>query len=114
MNAIHHPSLMDAPTYLPESTQAMPPSFSLDEPRRFRVATLPSETPFTEVGPERDSARPSHGGPFQLYLREISQVKLLTREEEIALAARIEAGDKEAREQMIKANLRLVVKIARE
>jgi len=47
-----------------------------------------------------------------MYLREIGQVKLLTRDEEIALAERIESGDKEAREQMIKANLRLVVKIA--
>src|SRR5262249_43925258 len=51
---------------------------------------------------------------FQLYLREIGQVKLLTPAEEIALAERIQAGDTEAREQMIKANLRLVVKIARD
>jgi RNA polymerase primary sigma factor len=47
-----------------------------------------------------------------LYLREIGQVKLLTPAEEIELAARIKKGDKQAREQMIKANLRLVVKIA--
>ena len=39
-------------------------------------------------------------------------MKLLTPEEEIELAARIKKGDKKAREQMIKANLRLVVKIA--
>ena len=49
---------------------------------------------------------------FKLYLREIGQVKLLTPQEEIELAARIKKGDKKAREQMIKANLRLVVKIA--
>jgi len=48
-----------------------------------------------------------------LYMREIGRVKLLTRQEEIALAARIKQGDREARDQMIKANLRLVVKIAR-
>jgi len=54
------------------------------------------------------------GDAFQLYLREIGQVKLLTPEEEIALAERIKRGDEEAREQMIKANLRLVVKIARD
>ncbi|HEX9045491.1 MAG TPA: sigma-70 family RNA polymerase sigma factor, partial [Verrucomicrobiae bacterium] len=48
-----------------------------------------------------------------LYLREIGQVKLLTPEEEIELAARIQQGDRAAREEMIKANLRLVVKIAR-
>ena len=51
---------------------------------------------------------------FNLYLREIGRVKLLTPEEEIILAARIKNGDKKARERMITANLRLVVKIARD
>ena len=49
---------------------------------------------------------------FKLYLREIGQVALLKPEEEIELAVRIQQGDDEARDQMIKANLRLVVKIA--
>ena len=49
---------------------------------------------------------------IKLYLREIGQVKLLTPQEEIDLAAKIKRGDKKAREDMIKANLRLVVKIA--
>lgn len=48
----------------------------------------------------------------KLYLREIGQVKLLTPEQEIELAAKIQQGDRAARELMIKANLRLVVKIA--
>jgi len=47
-----------------------------------------------------------------LYLREASQVPLLTLQEEVELAARIKKGDKAARTQMISANLRLVVKIA--
>ena len=51
---------------------------------------------------------------YRLYLREIGQVKLLTIPEENELAARIKKGDKKAREQMIRANLRLVVKIARD
>jgi RNA polymerase sigma factor, sigma-70 family len=51
---------------------------------------------------------------LSLYLTEIGKVKLLTPEQEIELANRIKAGDEEAREHMIKANLRLVVKIARE
>jgi RNA polymerase primary sigma factor len=51
---------------------------------------------------------------IKLYLREIGQVKLLTPAEEIELAAKIKKGDKKARELMIKANLRLVVKIARD
>ena len=51
---------------------------------------------------------------IKLYLREIGLVKLLTPQEEIELAAKIKKGDKKARELMIKANLRLVVKIARD
>jgi RNA polymerase primary sigma factor len=64
----------------------------------------------------RNRERTSYDGDtaIKLYLREIGQVKLLTPQEEIELAARIKKGDKKAREQMIKANLRLVVKIARD
>ena len=47
-----------------------------------------------------------------LYLREISQVPLLTPQEEVKLAGQIQRGNKKAREKMITANLRLVVKIA--
>ena len=49
---------------------------------------------------------------LQLYLNEIRLTPLLTVQEEIKLAARIKKGDKAARDHMIKANLRLVVKIA--
>ncbi|MCP5520254.1 MAG: sigma-70 family RNA polymerase sigma factor [Verrucomicrobiales bacterium] len=49
---------------------------------------------------------------IKLYLREIGKVKLLTPQQEIELAALIKNGSEEAREHMIKANLRLVVKIA--
>jgi len=51
---------------------------------------------------------------FRLYVREVGQTKLLTPKEERELARRIKKGDAQAREQMIKANLRLVVKIARD
>jgi RNA polymerase primary sigma factor len=66
--------------------------------------------------PSERSERGSYDGDtaIKLYLREIGQVRLLTPQEEIELAARIKRGDKKAREQMIKANLRLVVKIARD
>src|SRR5271156_5258589 len=62
----------------------------------------------------RESSNYDGDTAIRLYLREIGQVKLLTPDEEIQLAARIKKGDKKAREHMIKANLRLVVKIARD
>jgi RNA polymerase primary sigma factor len=49
---------------------------------------------------------------IKIYLREIGQIPLLTPKDEVRLAARIKKGDRAARAQMIKANLRLVVKIA--
>jgi len=51
--------------------------------------------------------------PMTLYMREISRYDLLTAEEEINLARAIAKGSEAARQQMIQANLRLVVKIAR-
>jgi RNA polymerase primary sigma factor len=51
---------------------------------------------------------------LKVYLREISRTPLLTPEEEVKLARRIKRGDKDARTHMIKANLRLVVKIAQD
>lgn len=49
---------------------------------------------------------------IKIYLREIGQTPLLTPAQEIELAARIKKGDEEAKSLMIRANLRLVVKIA--
>jgi RNA polymerase primary sigma factor len=51
--------------------------------------------------------------PFATYIREIDQTALLNAEQERQLAYRIGEGDTEARDHMVRANLRLVVKIAR-
>jgi RNA polymerase primary sigma factor len=51
---------------------------------------------------------------LDIYMQQISQIPLLTVDEEIELAAKIAKGDEEARDTMITANLRLVVKIAQE
>lgn len=61
---------------------------------------------------EINSQRSDDDGSLKIYLREIAEVPLLTREQEIELAGRIKQGDPEARVHMIRANLRLVVKIA--
>lgn len=68
------------------------------------VETAVAPTP-AETGPR---------GSLELYLREIGQVALLTPKDEIRLARQIKRGNAAARELMIKANLRLVVKIARD
>ena len=51
---------------------------------------------------------------LDIYMQQISDIPLLTVQDEIDLAARIAKGDTEAREIMITSNLRLVVKIAQE
>ncbi|MBF0510886.1 MAG: sigma-70 family RNA polymerase sigma factor [Candidatus Omnitrophica bacterium] len=51
--------------------------------------------------------------PIKSYLKEIKNIELLTAEEEVTLARRIQKGDKKAREAMIRANLRLVINIAK-
>ena len=51
--------------------------------------------------------------PVRMYLKEIGKVPLLTAEEEIELAQRMEEGDQEAKKRLAEANLRLVVSIAK-
>jgi RNA polymerase primary sigma factor len=58
------------------------------------------------------TSRPA-SSPLEVYIRDIDSTPLLTAEEERGLAYRIEGGDSEARDHLIRANLRLVVNIAR-
>ncbi|HHY35040.1 MAG TPA: RNA polymerase sigma factor RpoD [Firmicutes bacterium] len=51
--------------------------------------------------------------PVRMYLKEIGRIPLLTPEEEVELAKRMEAGDEEAKRRLIESNLRLVVSIAK-
>ena len=73
-------------------------------------STVPQELP------DLDGIEPGEEGSLdalKLYLRSIGRVRLLTAEDEVALARRIERGDMEAKRQMVEANLRLVVSIAK-
>ncbi len=80
--------------------------------------SLPHEQP--PPAPEDEKAPPKLDltvepslDSLRLYLREIGKVPLLTADQEVALAKRIERGDMAAKKHMIEANLRLVVSIAK-
>jgi RNA polymerase primary sigma factor len=67
----------------------------------------------TAKKPELDLTVEPSLDSLRLYLRAIGKVELLTAEQEVSLAKRIERGDMNAKEEMVKANLRLVVSIAK-
>ena len=76
----------------------------MDAPPSFLEKSTPEPAPAATAYGERSN--------LQLYLQEIGKTPLLTPAEEVSLAKRIMKGDKAARDHMISANLRLVVKIA--
>jgi RNA polymerase primary sigma factor len=80
--------------------------------RPARFDSPPSFLEKPEPAGEAPSSSPPERSNLQIYLQEIGKTALLTIQEEIALARKIRRGDKAARDHMIKANLRLVVKIA--
>jgi len=81
-----------------------PPAPPAEEPPPQLVSTRVVPAAERELQPERST--------IKQYLAEIGKVPLLTPAEEVALAKKIKRGDREARNHMIQANLRLVVKIA--
>jgi len=81
--------------------------------RDEQVAVLPDDATEDENTDAAFAQLPSsEKSAIKLYLREIGKTPLLTPDQEVELARRIKKGDEAARHQMIKANLRLVVKIA--
>jgi RNA polymerase primary sigma factor len=86
-----------------ESAEVVSPRAAFDLPPSFLEKPEPAA---------REAPAPLERSNLQLYLQEIGKTPLLTIDEEIALAKRIRRGDKAARDHMISANLRLVVKIA--
>jgi RNA polymerase primary sigma factor len=92
-------------------------------PAELGSLTLVPEAKAAEPGVDQERSEPSKPeldlsvepslDSLRLYLRSIGKVELLTAPEEVSLARRIERGDMDAKEQMVKANLRLVVSIAK-
>jgi RNA polymerase primary sigma factor len=74
----------------------------------------PAAPPAAEILAEpAEEQRPGTLDSLGIYFREIARTPLLSAAEEVALAQRIEQGDAEARQQLVRANLRLVVSIAK-
>ena len=86
---------------------------AIAEGGRFEPAAAQGKTPDTPRKPEIDLTVEPSLDSLRLYLRSIGRVQLLTAEREVALAQRIERGDLVAKQEMVEANLRLVVSIAK-
>ena len=88
---------------------------------KLRQPIVPIRTPapapvedITEPGESWEKLSPDERSPIRSYLDSIGKTPLLTLEEETALARRVLKGDEAARQHMIQANLRLVVRIAKD
>ena len=88
-----------------------------DEPNDQDLEAVEEEEEEEEESGRRSALEDIDGvsvsDPIHMYLKEIGKVKLLTQEEEIELAKRVEQGDQEARHKLTESNLRLVVSIAK-
>ncbi len=75
---------------------------------------VPDARPGEEIVAKLDlSVKTPTNDPVRMYLKEIGKVPLLTAEQEVSLAKRVEQGEMEAKRRLIEANLRLVVSIAK-
>jgi RNA polymerase primary sigma factor len=86
---------------------------AISEAGRFERSEPADKTSDAARKPEVDLTVEPSLDSLRLYLRSIGRVQLLTAEREVALAKRIERGDLYAKQEMVEANLRLVVSIAK-
>ncbi len=100
-----------------QELEAFQQEFELDEEavNALRASLEERDVEIEEDAPELDltPSTPTTTDSLQLFLNGIGRYKLLTADEEVALAKRIERGDTSAKEQMVNANLRLVVSLAK-
>jgi RNA polymerase primary sigma factor len=86
----------------------------MSEEAEEAVPDQPLDTLVDEVDNEvREETREASRENLRVYLKEISRIPLLSREDEVALARRVREGDAAAKARLTEANLRLVVQIAR-
>jgi RNA polymerase primary sigma factor len=78
----------------------------------LQIEVVDAAAPEEEVAPEPD-LREISTDSLQLFLKDVGKVDLLTAAQEVELAKRIERGDHRAKQEMVEANLRLVVSIAK-
>jgi len=109
----------EAPARRVAAAKAAPkPADDKPAPAAAPAAPAPAPAPEpedrTEPGLPWDQLAPDERSPLRYYLDQIGKTPLLTAEQEVALARRIQKGDDAARQAMIQANLRLVVRIARD
>jgi RNA polymerase primary sigma factor len=89
-------------------SQLFDQAIEIDEQSPATTGTLEPTEPTLDL-----SINTVTGDPLRLYLQEAAETPLLTKDEEIALAKRVEHGDRLAKDRMIQSNLRLVVSIAK-
>lgn len=82
--------------------------------KKRSISTSKSERKTPRHKDEFEELNGVEKSPLRLYLNDIGKYTLLTVEEEVTLAKKIKKGDKKAKETMINANLRLVVRIAQD
>jgi RNA polymerase primary sigma factor len=107
----------------PKKPVAAQPELSPKKPAPPEAKVRPTPTPTPTPDSETDPTEPGlpweelsteERSPIRYYLDQIGKTPLLTLEQETALARRVLKGDEAARQQMIQANLRLVVRIAKD
>lgn len=104
-----HHDLLD-----PDAAELCPPiDPTEDSGTTSEVSIDPDIELLAAAGAKGRRASTAVQSPLETYLREINETPLLSAAEELQLAARIAQGDVRARDQMVRANLRLVVNIAR-
>jgi RNA polymerase primary sigma factor len=99
---------------LPPKKPVLPEAKVRPAPTPIPTPNPASDTDPTEPGLPWEELSTEERSPIRYYLDQIGKTPLLTLEQETALARRVLKGDEAARQQMIQANLRLVVRIAKD